>query len=227
MAIADPRSGSRIRGAGLSLALVVVAGLSAPAFHTEVRASEPAPKSSPLPTPGTYILDPPHTFLYFSAQHKVVGRVRGRFDKMSGTIVTARDPAACRVDVTIEAASVSSQNPVRDEDLRSDAYFHAEKFPTLEYHGRGIHPSAQGWVMDGTLTIRGISKAVPLTFEFKGQAPPVAGQPARVAFHARTAVKRGDFGMTRDLAAEVGPASDRPDVWIGIDAEAIASIPGK
>ena len=227
MAAASPPS--LIHRAQRGLALAALAGLaaSAPFPHAGARAAEPSPKTAALPHPGTYVIDPPHTFLYFSAQHKVVGMVRGRFDKMNGTIVSAKDPAACRVDVTIETASVSTQNAVRDEDLRSDAFFHAEKFPSLEYHGRGIRPSGQGWVMDGSLTIRGISKAVPLTFEFKGVAPQQEGRPARVAFHARAAVKRADFGMTRDVLGDIGPSSNRPDVWIEIDSEALASAAAK
>jgi len=227
MAIADHRSEVWIRRAGLSLALMAMVAFSGPAYRAEAQAAEPAPKTSALPQPGSYAIDSPHTFLYFSAQHKMVGMVRGRFDKMSGTLVSAKDPAACRVDVTIETASVSTQNAIRDEDLRSDAFFHAEKFPTMEYHGQGIRRSGPGWVMDGSLTIRGISKVVPLTFEFKGVAPPQAGQPARVAFHARAAVKRADFGIVRDLPSDIGPSSSRPDVWIEIDAEALASAAAK
>lgn len=233
MATMDHRSASWIRRAALGLAplalvaLASLAGLPGPAFLAEAKAAEPASRGQALPTPGAYAIDPVHTFLYFSAQHKVVGMVRGRFDKMSGTIVSAKDPAACRVDVAIETASVTTQNAVRDEDLRSDAFFHAEKFPAMEYHGHGIRKSGPGWVMDGTLTIRGISKVVPLTFEFKGVAPPQAGQPDRIAFHARAAVKRADFGMTRDVLGDIGPSSNRPDVWIEIDSEALASAAAK
>ena len=62
------------------------------------------------------------------------------------------------------------------------------------------------WVMDGSLTIRSVTKEVPLTFRFKGMFPDMpAGQPARASFHATTAVKRGDFGMTRDNLMELGP----------------------
>src|SRR6478672_10165435 len=70
-----------------------------------------------LPPPGTYTLDPPHTFVYFDARHKIVGLVRGRFDKASGTVVVANDPAACAVDVSIDANSLSTQNTTRDADL--------------------------------------------------------------------------------------------------------------
>src|SRR5260370_36250599 len=76
-----------------------------------------------LPTPGAYEIDPPHTFAYFDARHDVVGLVRGRFDKVAGTITVAKDPAACSLDVTIDASSISTQNILRDEDLRGPDFF--------------------------------------------------------------------------------------------------------
>jgi hypothetical protein len=62
---------------------------AAPAGASAGAAGEPEPKGS-LPPPGTYLLDPPHTFVYFDARHKVVGLVRGRFDKSSGTVVVVQ-----------------------------------------------------------------------------------------------------------------------------------------
>ncbi len=174
-----------------------------------------------LPAPGTYRLDPPHTFVYFSARHKVVGMVRGRFDATAGTAVVATDPAECTLDVAIEAQSLSTQNPMRDGDVKGPDFFDAAKFPRLTYRGKGIRAAGRGWSMDGTLTIRGVSKVVPLEFEFRGVAPAEAGKPERVGFHATAAVQRAEFGMTRELLAEIGKQSSAPDVWIEIDAEAL------
>jgi polyisoprenoid-binding protein YceI len=76
--------------------------------------------------------------------------------------------------------------------------------------------------MDGTLTIRGISKTVPLTFTFKGLFPDTpAGKQAHAAFHGMAELHRGDFGMTRDNAVELGvPPVPGADVQLQIDVEA-------
>lgn len=174
-----------------------------------------------LPAPGTYRLDPPHTFVDFRAQHKVVGMVRGRFDASTGTVVVAKDPAECTVDVAIDARSLSTQNPARDADVKGPDFFDAAKFPQVTYRGKGIRAEGRGWVMDGTLTIRGVARVVPLQFEFRGVAPAEAGKPERVGFHATASVQRAAFGMTRELLAEIGEPSSAPDVWIEIDAEAL------
>lgn len=99
-----------------------------------------------LPAPGRYELDPPHTFAYFDARYQVVGLVRGRFDKIAGTITVVQDPAACSLDVTIDTSSISTQNSVRDEDLRRPDFFDVQKFPTTTYRGRGIRrASGNSW----------------------------------------------------------------------------------
>lgn len=187
------------------------------------------PAAKVLPTPGAYKVDPAHSFAYFGARHHVVGLVRGRFDKVTGTITESKDLAVCAVDITIDVASISTQNTKRDEDLRSDVYFDAAKFPAMAYHGVGIRRvSPDSWVMDGSLTLHGVTKIVPLTFNYNGMfADADAGDPARVAFHATAGVKRAEFGMgARDNLEELGLLTS-PDVAIEIDVEADAISPAK
>jgi polyisoprenoid-binding protein YceI len=187
-------------------------------------ASNPVADAAPmLPAPGTYQIDPVHTFVYFGAWHHIVGLVRGRFDNTTGTITVSQDPAACALEVTIDTFGVSTQFTERDDDLRGPAFFNVRKFPTMTYQGRGIRQaSGDQWIMDGTLTIRGLSKVVPLTFTFKGLFPDTpANKPPRASFHATAGAKRGDFGMIRDNKMELGmPPAPGNDVDIEIDIEA-------
>jgi polyisoprenoid-binding protein YceI len=183
-----------------------------------------------LPAPGTYQIDPIHSFAFFSAWHHIVGVVRGRFDKVTGTITVSPDPAACAVDVTIATYSISTQNTIRDDDLRGPDFFNVTQFPTMTYSGHGIRRLPEGaWIMEGSLTIRGISKVVPMRFGFKGMFRDMpAGAPARAAFHGTAATKRADFGMTRDNLMELGvPPAPGADVGIEIDIEANANAPSK
>jgi polyisoprenoid-binding protein YceI len=129
------------------------------------------------------------------------------------------------LDVSIDASSLSTQNSVRDKDLRGPDFFDAANFPAIQYHGRGIRRAGDGCVVEGSLTLRGTTKPVPLSFTFKGTAPAQPGKPGCVAFRATAAVKRADFGMTRELLDEIGAVSPSPDVWIEIDAELLAALP--
>ena len=181
-----------------------------------------------LPAQGSYKVDTDHSFAYFGARHHVVGLVRGRFEKIAGTINAAREPGECSVDITIDISSIGTQNTRRDEDLQGPDYFDVKKFPAMTYRGRGVRRGlGNTWIMDGSLTMHGVTKEVPLTFTFKGLFPNMpANQPARAAFHGTAGVKRAEFGMgARDNLDELG-SSTAPDVEIEIDVEADA-IPAK
>jgi len=185
------------------------------------------PVAQALPAAGTYKIDPDHSFAYFGARHHVVGLVRGRFDKVTGTFSVSQDAAACGVDVTIDVSSISTQVTERDQDLLSEAYFDVKKFPTMTYQGRGVRRASENsWTMDGSLTMHGVTKVVPLTFNFSGAFSDIKpGKPARMAFHGTAAVKRADFGMgARDNLGELGTLTT-PDVDIEIDVEADANTP--
>jgi polyisoprenoid-binding protein YceI len=213
---------------GLGALVLALSGIAVVTMGTPKGLASPSAMAS-LPDPGTYLIDPAHTFAYFGASHHIVGLVRGRFDKVTGTISAAKEPADCAVDISIDTASIDTQVTKRDEDLRGPDFFDVKNFPAMTYRGRGIRKSADdAWVMVGLLTIHGVTKEVPLTFRFKGLFPDMpAGQPARTSFHASAAVKRGDFGMTRDNLMELGPNPKGPDVEIEIDVEANASAPAK
>ncbi|MFC5864021.1 YceI family protein [Acidicapsa dinghuensis] len=200
----------RFTSLAFGASLLLFAGIAQAARHPE------------LPSSGTYKIDPDHSFVYFSAWHHIVGVVRGRFDKTTGTIIVGRDPAECAVDISIDTATINTQNSERDEDLRGADFFDTKHYPAMTYRGRGIHHDMQGrWVMDGELTIRGITKTVPIVFSFKGAFPDTpAGKPERISFHATAETKRGDFGMVRDNLMELGTSPMKPDVAIEIDVEA-------
>lgn len=214
--------------AGTLVAICVATSNPAAGGGDAVRGGQKAAMGT-LPAAGTYKVDPDHSFVYFSAWHHIVGVVRGRFDKTTGTLTVSQDPAACAVDISIDTATVNTQNSERDEDLRGPDFFDVKSFPVMTYHGQGIRRVGDMWTMDGTLTIRGVTKVVPVTFTFKGIFPDTKpGRPARAAFHGMAATKRGEFGMVRDNKMELGvPPVPGNDVEIEIDVEADARKPGQ
>ena len=218
--------------AAIGALLFSIGSVALTSAATSDPSAKPAQKmaaSAALPAPGIYKIDTVHSFVYFGAWHHIVGLVRGRFEKVAGTITVSPDPALCGVDITIDTSSISTQNSERDEDLRGADFFDVKQFPAMTYQGRGIRRVSGGtWTMDGSLTIRRVSKVVPLTFTFKGVFPDTKpGKPARASFHGTAATRRGDFGMTRDNLMELGTSPSRPDVAIEIDVEADASSPQK
>src|SRR5438270_128273 len=80
---------------------------------------------------GTWAIDPVHSEVSFVVRHMMVSKVRGRFDKFEGTIVTAADPLQSSVTATVDLSSVNTGEPNRDNHIRSADFFEVESHPTL------------------------------------------------------------------------------------------------
>lgn len=119
------------------------------------------------PPAGHFEIDAVHTFVTFSAQHLVVGRVRGRFNEVAGTITVAEDLPASTLEVEVQMASIDTKNPTRDEDLLSAHYLDAGQFPTMTYRSVGLRELPGGlWEVAGEMTIRGVTRPVDLRVQY-------------------------------------------------------------
>lgn len=116
---------------------------------------------------GTWDIDPVHSHIGFVARHMVVSKVRGRFEKFSGQIVTASDPLRSSATATVDMNSVSTGNQTRDDDLRSDNFFAAATYPEMTFRSTGIRPDGADFVVEGELTVRGTTRPVSLKLEVK------------------------------------------------------------
>lgn len=173
-----------------------------------------------VPLTGNYIFDPVHTFFGFSAQHLVVGRVRGRFDAIEGRLMIAEDLLASKVEVTVESASLNTLMPMRDEDLRSARYLDVVTYPKITFRNSAITELADGrWGVHGDLTIRDVSKPIELLVHFRGATVDAAGR-MRIAFNASGSIARKDFGLTSELLTEAGSLLVGRDISLDLDIEA-------
>ena len=135
--------------------------------------------------------------------------------------MVADGPGDWDLSVTVETASVDTQNGRRDEDLRSARFLNTEAFPQMTYRGRGLAAEPGGhWTMFGELTVRGVSREVPLTGRFMGLVPNRSGG-SRAAFDATARMKRRDFELTAELEEESGGLVVGHDVTIEISAELV------
>ena len=174
-----------------------------------------------IPTAGTYVLDAAHKRVGFVARHLMVSKVRGQFAEASATITIGEDPLQSSVTATITTASVSTGQPDRDNHLRTGDFFEAEKYPTMEYRSTGIK-SVDGneFVLDGELTIKGVTRPVELLVEFEGAGRSPYGFDV-FGFSATTEIDREDWGLTYNQALESGGVMIGKKVKIEIEGEAI------
>ncbi len=157
---------------------------------------------------GTWKGDPVRSEIAFSVRQLAVGKVRGRFTGHDITIVTSEDPLGSSVAATIDLASIDTGNGRRDDHLRSAAYFDVGTYPAMSYRSTGVRRAGDGWVVDGDLSLHGVTRQVPLTVEMNG-----AG--TERAFTATARVRRRDFGITSPLDFVV---ADRVSISLAIKA---------
>jgi polyisoprenoid-binding protein YceI len=177
-----------------------------------------APTTAAVPgyLAGTWTADPAHSDIAFTARHLVIGRTRGRFTGHDVTIVTGEDPLSSSVVATIDLASVDTGNATRDAHLRSAELLAVEAHPTMTYRSTGVRPSEDGFIVDGELTLHGVTRQVPLAVEVNGFGPdPWGGQ--RAGFSATARIDRRDFGIGPAVPVEAVGAA----VSISLEVEAV------
>lgn len=174
-----------------------------------------------VPAAGTYALDPSHSSVAFSVRHLMVSKTKGRFADLAGTITIGEDPLESSVEVTIQAASIDTRDDTRDGHLRSPDFLDVERHPVLSYRSTSVVPAGDGtWRVEGELTVRDVTRPVPLVVSFEGGALDPWGN-ARIGFEAHAELDREAFGLTWNQALESGGVLVGRSVKIDLEAEAI------
>ena len=120
----------------------------------------------------TYKIDPVHSEVSFKVRH-ALAKVSGRFSKFSGSIkVDPADLSKSSVEVSIEAASITTDNEARDKHLKGPDFFDVEKYPTLTFKSTGVKEVAKGKLeVTGDFTMRGVTKRVTFPITNAGTQP--------------------------------------------------------
>jgi polyisoprenoid-binding protein YceI len=174
---------------------------------------------------GAWAIDPVHSQVSFTVRHLMVGRVWGHFTRFEGEIVTAEDPMASTVVAMVDMSSVDTSNADRDADLRSDRFFAIDQYPTLTYRSTGVRRAGNHFVVDGDLTLHGVTRPVLLEVELNGFQPTTPFGDSRVGFSARAEIDRSDFGITFNMPLDGGGVVVGNKVQITLEAEAILQQP--
>lgn len=170
-----------------------------------------------LPKAGTWTFAPAQTEIGFVARKLRVSKVRGHFEKFDGTVVFADDPAKTQITLSMETASIDTNDEKRDGHLKSPDFFDAEHFPTITFKSRSVEADGANWTVVGDLTIKDVTKPVTLEVEYLGTQPTPWGFEQAV-FTAETEINREEWGLTWNSALEAGGFLVGPTVKIEIEA---------
>jgi polyisoprenoid-binding protein YceI len=174
-----------------------------------------------IPTAGTFKLDPVHSQVGFVIRHLMVSKVKGKFAEVEAEITVADDPTASSVTAVIQASSVDTGVPDRDNHIRTGDFLEIEKYPTLTFRSTGVKDAAgDTFTLVGDLTIKDVTKEVELEVEFGGVGKSPYGYEA-IGFSAVTEIDREEFGVNFNAALETGGVMLGKKVKIEIEGEAI------
>lgn len=162
----------------------------------------------------SWVVDPAHSEFLFKVKHMMISTVTGRFEKFNASVGTEGDDfTGAEINVEVEVNSVNTNNPDRDNHLKSDDFFNAERFPLITFRSSSFN----GETLTGDLTIRDVTREVTLQVESNGTAVDPYGQ-TKAGFELTGEISRKEFGLMWDVVTEAGNvvASDKVRMVIDI-----------
>lgn len=186
----------RFSALALIMIIAVSLGIAAPASAMEV---------------GNYKIDPVHSSVIFGIPHLGITYVYGRFNTVSGTL-TLGDANA--IQMTVDAASVDTNNEKRDKHLRSEDFFNVEAHPEITFQSNSFtHQKGDTYTVSGNLTLHGVTQPVTVEARHIGSGEdPWGGY--RTGFQTTFQIQRSEFGMDQ-LMNSVG---DEVELTVAIEA---------
>ena len=171
----------------------------------------------------TWNLDPVHSTAEFKVKHMMISNVKGKFTNLKGHLnLDENDLTNSSVDASIDAASITTNEPQRDAHLKSADFFDVEKFPTLFFKSTRITRRGDGELaVEGELTIHGVKRNVLFTVEGPTEPGKDPWGNTRVGLSATTKINRKDFGLTWNAALETGGILVGDEVTITLDVQFI------
>ncbi len=179
--------------------------------------------SAIVPT-GTWTVDPAHSKVGFAVKHMGITTVRGEFGEFEGTLEISDDLASARAYGTVRTASVDTNQPQRDEHLRSADFFDAENHPEIRFESTQIELADEDtYRITGDLTLHGVTRQLVLNAEIQGtETDPQTGN-ERVGLEITGQLSRGEYGMEFNMALGSGNMLVADKVKLALDIAAVKS----
>jgi len=169
----------------------------------------------------TWELDPAHSVIEFSVRHMMVSTVKGRFEKIKGTVeLDDKDVTKSTVEVTIDLSSVNTNEPKRDSHLKSPDFFDIAKFPAATFKSTKVQRTGKNKLkVTGDLDLHGVKKQVILEVEGPSEPAKTPFGTAVRGVHATTKIDRKDFEIGWNKVLDNGGVLVGNEVSLDLNAE--------
>ncbi len=200
--------------------LVLLSAIAFAPFAGMAQKTNGKPIAAATTTPTKWGLDKTHSGVKFNVQHLVISEVEGTFKVFDGTLVSpGSDFNNAQVNFSVDVTSINTDEPKRDEHLKSDDFFNAEKYPKMSFTSTSCKKvKGNMYILEGNLTIRDVTKKIKFAVVYGGTVKDPWGN-IKAGFKASGKINRKEFGLKWNAATEAGGAVVGDDVNMIINVE--------
>lgn len=171
----------------------------------------------------SYKIDVAHSDIIFKVKHLMINTVTGQFNTFdAGLTAEKEDFSDATIWFSADVNSISTRIEQRDNHLKSDDFFNAEKYPQITFSNGSLVKSGDVYVLKGDLTIRDITQPVELNVEYMGTMVDPWGQ-TKIGFEAEGTIKRKTYGLAWDAVTEAGGVVVSDNVKLQLNVQFVKS----
>ena len=165
-------------------------------------------------------IDQSHSKVQFGVTHLVISEVTGQFNKFDGTIESPSDDFTdAKINFVVDVNSIDTDNQDRDNHLKSDDFFNAEKYPEMKFNGKSMKNfGGNKYKLTGDLTVRDITKEITLDVLYNGTVKDPWGN-TKAGFKITGELNRFDYGLKWNALVETGGAVVGKTINLNINLE--------
>lgn len=162
----------------------------------------------------TYKIDPVHSSIIFKIDHLGVAPFYGRFNNASGAfIINKKEPGKNFAEVSVIIDNVDTHNEKRDAHLKNEDFFHADKFPTINFRTESFKELEENkFEVTGQLSFHGVTKPIVIEVRRTGALKDPWGN-FRMGFETNFSIRRSEFGMDKMMDL----VGDQVDLMIAVE----------
>jgi polyisoprenoid-binding protein YceI len=144
-----------------------------------------------------FAVDPAHSGINFKIAHLGLSWIQGRFDQFGGQFtIDTSDPEKCSFVLSINPASIDTNNQKRDDHLRSPDFLNVKQFPAMNFKSTSVRAAQGGYDVTGDFTMHGVTKPMTLSL-VGGRTAEFPKGVSRTGFSAEFVLKRSEFGIEK------------------------------
>jgi polyisoprenoid-binding protein YceI len=153
-----------------------------------------------------WTVDKAHAKVGFTVRHMMLSDVDGNFKKFDASIIASKEDFSDAVfEISIDAASINTDNDMRDNDLKSDSYFDVAKYPQITFKSTSVNKAGdKNYKVTGNLTMHGVTKPVTFDLTLNGVGKSIMTHKPVAGFKVTGKISRTDFGVGTAPKAMVG-----------------------